>query len=85
MSGINLSLYTCGDCGYAETYVKTPVRRWSKPPEANQLEFEWSRRALTRGRSVSRSPRVVLLDLGDDLFDGELRAGEPRGADEHRR
>ncbi len=49
MSGLTFSIYTCGDCGFSETYLKTPVASWKKTPELQGLEFEWIRPPSDQG------------------------------------
>ena len=47
MSGLPLRLYTCGDCGYCETYLRTPVREWTKTPQEHEHMFTWHREPPT--------------------------------------
>ena len=43
MNTIAMSLYTCGDCGFSEMYLRQPVLSWKKTPEEHSMEFEWVR------------------------------------------
>lgn len=36
-------IVTCADCGYYETYMRTPLSQWKKPVEKSEYEFVWLR------------------------------------------
>lgn len=39
-NNLDAALYTCGDCGYCETYLRLPVKQWPNPPEKSK-QFAW--------------------------------------------
>ena len=39
-NGLDATLYTCGACGFSETYLRTPVSQWPNPPSKSK-QFEW--------------------------------------------
>ncbi len=49
MKKVRLENYVCGECGYYESYMVTPPKRWTPPLDERQTGFEWMRPAPSNG------------------------------------
>ena len=43
VDGLDMTLYTCAECGFSELYMQRPLRAWKQTPAEQDMAFEWVR------------------------------------------
>lgn len=43
LGGLDMTLYTCAECGFSELYMQQPLRAWKTSPTEQRMVFEWVR------------------------------------------